>query len=232
MENGNPQAYLQDLENQDKVRAENDPKFYVRFKWVGIAMLGFMLWSLYDATVKFPMQLDRYDSCKRLHAQLEEEGLDKELDKEVYEQRFSEQWQAISNKANWSVPIDQTVKKRKVSDIYSNYAFAVIGGVVGSWMLLTVFLSNGRWIEVTKEGLDSSSGDAVLFSDVTLLDKKQWDSKGIAWLHFEKEDGSKGRFLIDNYKYMRDETNEILKRVEQAIGVDKIRGGLPEETVS
>lgn len=232
VENGDPQAYLQDLKNQDTVRADNDPKFYVRFKWVGIAMLCFMVYSIYDGFVRFPMELERYEAWKELSLQLEEEGLDKDLDKELYDQRFIDQWQEISNKAGWPVPVDQIVKERHVSAIYSNYAFAVIGGVAGFWMLLTVFLSNGRWIEVTKEGLDSSSGDAVLFSEATLLDKKQWDNKGIAWLHFERKDGTKGRFLIDNYKYMRDETNEILCRVEQAIGIDKIQGGLPEEAAS
>ncbi len=230
MESGDPQKFLRDLKKQEVVRAPNDPKFYVRFKWVGVAMLVFMVWSLYDGIVKYPMQLERYEAWKGLHAQLEEEGLNREEDGDYYEKRFSEEWQSISTEANWRVPIDKTIKERHVSAIYSNYAFAVIGGVVGSWMLLTVWLSQGRWIEVSKEGLDSSSGDSVAFSDATLLDKKQWDSKGIAWLHFEKEGGSKGRFLIDNYKYMRDETNEILIRVEQAIGADKIRGGLPETT--
>ncbi len=202
------------------IRADNDPKFYTRFKWVGLGMLGFMVYCLYDATINYPLQQEKWVALE----QLKESEIEKGLTEAELEEALPEAWNSLAIERGW----DPTKKfKERTSDIYSNYGMAVFAGLIGVWMLYTVWSSNGRWIEVNDKGLNSSSGDSITFEEATYLEKKQWDDKGIAWLHFER-DGKSGRFLIDNFKYMREETNAILRRVEEAIGVDKIQGGSPE----
>lgn len=202
------------------IRADNDPKFYTRFKWVGLGMLGFMIYCLYDAGINYPLQQQKWEALEELKATEIEKG----LTEEELETALPEAWNALAVERGW----DPSKKfEERTSDIYSNYGMAVFSGLIGLWMLYTVVSSNGRWIEVNNEGLNSSSGDSITFEEATFLEKKQWDDKGIAWLHFER-DGKPGRFLIDNFKYMREETNAILCRIEEAIGTDKIRGGAPE----
>jgi hypothetical protein len=61
---------------------------------------------------------------------------------------------------------------------------------------------------------------------VTSLEKRQWRNKGIAKLIYN--DGKKRTFVIDDFKFKRGPTDEILAEVEKRIGHDKITGGPPE----
>lgn len=183
-------------------------------------MLGFMVYCLYDAGINYPLQQQKWEA----YEELKESEIEKGLTEEELSETLGDAWNSLAIERGWD-PSKQF--KERTSDIYSNYGMAVFAGLIGLWMLYTVFSSNGRWIEANNEGLNSSSGDAITFAEATYLEKKQWDDKGIAWLHFERN-GKASRFLIDNFKYMREETNAILCRIEEAIGVDRIKGGKPE----
>jgi hypothetical protein len=67
----------------------------------------------------------------------------------------------------------------------------------------------------------------VKFDQVTALNKKKWQNKGIAKLLYEV-DGRKNKIVLDDCNYDRDTTNAILRHVEAAIGHDKITNGKPE----
>ena len=41
------------------IRAENDPRFSRRFLFMGIAAIGFALWSAYDGAIKYPREQQR-----------------------------------------------------------------------------------------------------------------------------------------------------------------------------
>jgi hypothetical protein len=90
-----------------------------------------------------------------------------------------------------------------------------------------VWRSRGRWIEADETGLTSSWGQRFDYDQVLAVEKRIWRSKGIAKIKYE--DGKrKRRFVLDNYKFKRRETDAILYELEGRIGPDKIVGGPPE----
>ena len=69
--------------------------------------------------------------------------------------------------------------------------------------------------------------DSVELDRIVSIDKKQWKDKGIAKITYE-DGGRNRRFVLDNYKFDRHPTTEILRQIEANVGPDKIVGGPPE----
>ena len=191
------------------VRADRDPKYYRRFLLIGSIALGFALWSLYDGAVKYPHQRERALEFDRLM----EEGRGND-------------WDAIAAERGWSPEAPGEPKSE--TDITMQYAMAALAGTIGLLVLLGVWRSRGRWIEGGSEGITSSWGQSFDYDRVVSLDKKQWQSKGIAKVTYEDAKGRRRRFVIDDYKFERDATDKILFDLETRIGPDRITGGPPE----
>ena len=73
----------------------------------------------------------------------------------------------------------------------------------------------------------SSWGQSFQFDQVESLDKRKWRNKGIANVVY-RDGARKRRFVIDDYKFMREPTDAILYELEQRIGIEKITSGPPE----
>ncbi len=54
------------------------------------------------------------------------------------------------------------------------------------------------------------------FGTITGLGKKKWDDKGLATVRYEI-DGRKGEFILDDYKFDRDATHQILAEIEERL---------------
>ena len=191
-----------------RIRAERDPRFYLRFGIIGWVAIGFALWSLYDGAVKYPQQRERGLAFEKLM----EEGRDKE-------------WDQYAAERGW--PTEYPGEPKSEADIKMQYVMVAVAGLIGALVLLNVWLSRGRWIEADDEGLNSSWGERVPYSSIVSLDKKIWRSKGIARVKYN--DGARvRRFVIDDYKFLREPTDNILYELEERIEPDKIVGGPPE----
>jgi hypothetical protein len=190
------------------IRAERDPRYYFRFIIIGWAALGFGLWALYDGAVKYPQQRERGLAFDKLM----DEGRDKE-------------WDQYARDHGW--PTDYPGEPKSIVDIQLQYVMAAVASTIGGLVLLNVWLSRGRWIEADDTGLNSSWGERVPYDKILTLDKKSWRSKGIARVKYE-ENGRRRKFVIDDYKFMRGPTDDILYELEERIEPDKIIGGPPE----
>jgi hypothetical protein len=190
------------------IRANRDPKFYFRFKLIGLLAVAFALWSLYDGAVTYPNQRER--------------GL--AFDKLAKDDRMSE-WDQFARDHGW--PTEYPGEPKSRAEIATQYVMAVVAGTVGLIMLLVVWRSRGRWIEANDTGITSSWGQSLDFDQVTSLDKKKWRGKGIAKIQYH--DGRRTRrFVLDDYKFERPATDAILGQLEAEISTDKIVGGPPE----
>ncbi|MEQ8848442.1 hypothetical protein [Botrimarina sp.] len=223
------------------LRAENNPKFYSRFKWLGLGALAFMAYSVYDGFIRYPAQMERSEAFY----ELVDSKLSDEQKADVRQQVHgrAEEYQAFLQlykksdelQAAWAetaqaetLPPEPFSKLRTQADIYSNYIFAALGLVAGVWFLTTVARTNGRWIELNGDGITSRWGESFSLDQVAAIEKKQWRDKGIAYLRYRDAKGRSRRFLIDNYKYHRPTTERILYEVEQRVGTEKIQNGYPE----
>ncbi len=224
--------------NQNSLRALNNPKFYSRFKWLGMAALGFAVYCYYDGSVNYPDQQVRGEAYLKLaeasmsQDQLNEIASQAHGAQEVYQKLvkrakedvdFSNAWASLTKEKDW--PMAPPKKLRSEGDIMGQFVMAGLTALAGVWMLLTVWRSSGRWIELDEEGtIHTSWGQSFPVASITHIDKRIWRDKGIARVKYEHE-GRRGRFVVDDYKYDRPMTDEILRRMENAIDADKIAGG-------
>lgn len=190
------------------LRADRDPKYYFRFWIIGLVAAGFAFYCLYDGYVTYPNQRER--------------GL--AFDKLMEEKRGNE-WDDYARERGW--PTDSPGEPKSETDIQMQYIMAAVSGLVGLMVLFGVWRSRGRWIEADKNGLTSSWGQSFAFDRVVSIDKKKWRNKGIAKIRYE--DGNRTKtFVLDDFKFKRGPTDEILQLVETKAGADKITGGQPE----
>jgi hypothetical protein len=194
------------------IRADNDPKFTRRFLFMGIAAIGFALWCLYDGTIKYPREQER--------------ALAWEKD---FSDKPTEHWIAFAEERGWSTSLPHQSKSEEDynASIVGQYVMGGVSGLLGIWLISIPLRARGRWIESTGTGITSSWGQSLNYSDIVNLEKRQWRKKGIAKVTY-MEDGRKRKFVIDDYKFDRHKTDEILYELEQNIDPDKITGGPPD----
>jgi len=194
------------------IRAERDPRFYLRFLLIGLAALGFSLYCLYDGFIGYPLKQERALAFEKL-----------------LEEKRGDEWDAYAIERGWSTtpPAASKPHEEYEVDVKMQFWMAGLSGLVGFFPLVAVWRSRGRWIELSDQGLTSSWGQSVTFDQTEPLEKRQWRSKGIAKLRYD-DNGRKRTFVIDDFKFKRGPTDEILAKLEQRIGLDKITGGPPE----
>ena len=194
------------------IRAERDPRFYLRFLIIGLVAWGFAGWCLYDGFVRYPNRQERALAFEKL-----------------LEEKRGDDWDAYAIERGWSTTPPEASKPEEEfeTDVKIQFAMAGLAAVVGIFPLLAVWRSRGRWIELSDAGLTSSWGQTVAMDQVTALEKRQWRNKGIAKLRYS-DNGRNKTFVIDDFKFKRQPTDQILVEIENRIGHDKIMGGPPE----
>jgi hypothetical protein len=223
------------------LRAENNPKFYSRFKWLGLGAIAFMFYCLYDGYINYPAQMERGEALFAIA----EEVLPNEKKQEIAQAghgkpdayllikkqmpdypELKEAWETKAAAEGW--PKIPPKKLRTEGDILGQYVMAAIALAGGIWFITTVLRTNGRWFELNENGITSRWGESFSLDQVTAIDKKQWRDKGIARVRYTTPSGRQKTFVVDNYKYHKRTTDEILRQIEIGAGYDKIVNGKPE----
>jgi hypothetical protein len=57
----------------------------------------------------------------------------------------------------------------------------------------------------------------VPFANITEIDKRLWDRKGIAYISYDLGDGRQGKLKLDDFLYDRPPTDEIYQRIEKYV---------------
>ena len=190
------------------LRTDISKKHLLRLTAVACVCLGFSGWSYYDGKYAWPAQRER--ALK--YQELEDFG---ELEK----------WPEVAAENGWE-PYNPGEPKKE-TDIQLQFYMVGIAGIPGLLVLINVLRSLGRWIEMDDKCLRSSRGEEVPLDAITQIDKKRWDKKGIAKVHYQAN-GSEKKFTLDDFIYERPTTDEILRQLELRVGFDKIVNGKPE----
>jgi hypothetical protein len=80
-------------------------------------------------------------------------------------------------------------------------------------LIWTLYHSRGAY-RLEGNTLSAPGHPKIQLSDITEVDKRQWDKKGIARLTYAKPGGGKGKILLDDFVYERDPIDAIYDRVE------------------
>lgn len=204
------------------IRAENDPRYSRRFLIMGICAVGFALWSLYDGAIRYPAE--RAQGFEEFRA--ESKTLAKDPSSKSWSVTDFERLADEDRRLEWNTYAHER-GVHSSADVVVQFIMATLAGLVGLLLVSIPLRSRGRWIEASDMGITSSWGESFRFDQVELLNKRKWRDKGIAKVTY-RDGNRKRRFVIDDYKFDRHQTDAILYELEQKIGVDKITGGPPE----
>ncbi|NOZ38642.1 MAG: hypothetical protein GXP24_00265 [Planctomycetes bacterium] len=204
------------------LRTEINPRYLMRMGLVGLFCIGMALYCFYDGKVAYPAQRERALAYEEFEEQNPELG-----QKDLFDE-----WKKFAAEKGWEPGIagkEITPYGEPKKEFQFNQQLIMGGfiGLIGLFFFSKFLLNRGRWIEADDDGLRSSEKRELKFDQVTALNKKQWQNKGIAKVLYEV-DGRKDKIVLDDCNYQRDTTNAILRHVEAAIGHDKIINGKPE----
>ncbi len=204
------------------LRAEPTQAFLLKYFVIGLACTGLGLWAVYDALVAYPSMIPRAEYWESLEA---DESLDAAARNAAYKETAEEK--------GWSV--ERPTKKESLKEIQQGivwqYVFMTLGFGLGIPLLIWYLRNKSTWIESDGKQITSSWGQAVPFADIIKFDKNRWQKKGLGVVHYN-DNGSVKKFVVDDLKYDRQITDEIVRKMEAHIGHDKIVNGDPEEPYS
>ncbi|HEV7868602.1 MAG TPA: hypothetical protein VGO90_13030 [Chthoniobacteraceae bacterium] len=129
------------------------------------------------------------------------------------EKRMDE-WPGYARSRGW-----KEVPPHKYYDrdaIMGQFVFGAIASLLGTLTLAYWLTQKNRRITVDDEAVVTPAGTRVPFAAITGLGLKKWEAKGLATVRYELA-GRKGQFVLDDYKFERERTEEILKEIERRL---------------
>ena len=207
------------------LRATPETKFLLKYLIIGLGCLGFAGYSFYDGVFAYPARIPRAKAWSELKANVESNP-------ELGDKELAELWKGVAKENGWSAKRpkkDESVESIENLILYQ-YVFMAIGLGIGLPCTIWYFRARNSWIESTEDGLRSSNGTYLKLSQIEQFDKKKWEKKGIGVLTYRAEDGSTQKFIVDDLKYDRKTTDEIVRWIESKIPAEMIVNGPPEPT--
>ncbi len=162
--------------------------------FIAIFLLAVAGWFFWDGKVGYPRSNERWDA----QDQLEKDG------------RLAE-WPAYAASQGWSE--EKPHKRFKDDDIMMQIALSIALSILGVIALAYWNTQKGRVLRSDEEAVYAPDGTRVPFGSISGLGKKKWEDKGLATVRYEIA-GRKGQFVLDDYKYDRDPTHQILAEIE------------------
>lgn len=162
--------------------------------FVALFLIAIGGWFFYDGLVGYPQKNERWHAHEKFKK----------------EERLTE-WPAYAKSRGWSEKPEHKLLTH--DDIVGQFAFGGLATLAGLITLVYWFGQKGRVFRTDADAVYSPAGTRVPFSAITGIGKKKWDAKGLATVRYEIE-GRKGEFVLDDYKFDRDPTHQILAEIE------------------
>ena len=185
-----------DATDSDELVAQPDAGYRWKHLIMAVLMIAGGLWFAYDGWIKWPN-----DNRKIEQVQKDKEVAQAAGDSAKVE-ALAKELQSMSK----HTPMDIWIQKVLA---FTLPAFGIFWGV---WTLKDtrgVYRMSGNTLQVPGH-------PPVHVDDVRRIDKRKWDKKGIAYLHYEVGQPPKAGVLkLDDFAYERKPTDEMLERVEK-----------------
>jgi len=150
------------------------------------------LWFFYDGAITYPHSNERYHAYMQFVTSGNEAG-----------------WPDYAKQHHWSETPPE--KEYRIADQWVLGSAAILGSLAA---LALLGVSWGREVRSDDEFIYGSDGSRIPISTIQSTDRRKWQSKGIAYAHYEL-DGRRGRLTLDDFKYAGAE--KILEQVEAHI---------------
>ena len=199
-----------------ELRAEVNPNFKYKFLLIGIVSLAIGLYHFIDPIFVYPKMRPASEAYAALEDETDDDG---ELQRE---------WSVVAETNDWpDAPPKYKPEELTTNTIYSYGVGGLFTFVVGLPCMITFLRCLGQWIELKDDRLVNAKGKSVAMDQITKIDKSRWEKKGIAKVIYSA-DGKDDSFVIDDLKFDRVITDQIMEQVEQKVGIDLIEGGKSE----
>jgi hypothetical protein len=153
-------------------------------------------WKKYVASQTIPFAEDR--SLYPANTNFEEKW--PEILFKLGESNTTELWKEYSKEKGWPQQVDpdeDAKSKRKINEqIWAAAACFVFTALTSFFLIRT----KGRVMKVDDEGYYPPGGSLIPFSDMTRLDKRKWETKGLATLTY-RSGGEEKKAKIDGMVY-------------------------------
>lgn len=196
------------------VRADYDPDYFKRFLWLALGCLFFGSWFLFDGLVGYPNELKRCEAYWQ----------PTDNPREPWKAIDNAEWQKIAKENDWSKTPPKTKPDKQKSKIGTQFFYSILCYFITIPCLLKWYLPRGTWIEADDSKLTSSWGKEFAFEQITQINKRKWEDRGIARVKYES-DGVPQSFTFDDYKYQREPMGQIMLAMEAKLSDEQIVGG-------
>jgi hypothetical protein len=165
--------------------------------FVAIFLFGIGGWFFSDALIGYPHSDERWLAHHEL----------------VKDNREAE-WPSVAQSHGWTA---------KVPEKYYGQGSIVMQWICGGFAAALGLISLAYWLtqknrvlRSDEEAVYSPAGTRIPFASITGLGKKDWERKGYATVLYKIE-GRKGAFRLDDYKFDREATHQILAEIEEKL---------------
>ena len=151
-------------------------------------------WFLLDGYVIWPNEAERYEAYSELREKMSAAGT--LVDEESVDLRL--EWQRYADEAGISpkVPKERTDSAIR-EQLIIGWSLALICFLFATWIALNHRLS----IRTEGDTVIGASGQRVELDSIIGMDRKKWNSKGIAYAIYEA-DGKQKRLCLDDHKFL------------------------------
>ncbi len=211
-----------------KARANTDSKFLYKYLLIGIATLLYSIYCYYDAFYNYPQfELPRSQAFDQLKEDIENRQKTADPNTNWGEIRAKE-WDALTAENGWTVGEPHNTADDVRSNINFSIALGVLCTAIAIPCIIWFFRTKGTWMEIDGSQISHSDGTKFDISQITRLDKKKWEKKGIAVAHYSDSDNTEQTFTIDDLKYERAVVDQMMVEIESVLPADKIVNGPTE----
>ena len=205
-----------------EIKANARQGYILKFVLIGLAALVFGGFHLKDAILTAPAMRPHADAYLEMRGDLNENG-----DAMISDGDLQDLWKEYAEPKG--LPITEPKLHDEIDFYVSyNYFVGVIFTLMGLWCLSQGLPAIGKYLELKDDMVGDKSGKRIALADITQIDKTRWEKKGIAKITAEPSSGEKQMIVIDDIKFERGPTDEIMVEIERVAGEDKIVGGKPE----
>ncbi len=182
----------------DEIIAPPDARYRWKHLIVAIVLIAAGGWFAYDGWIKWPN-----DNRKIEQVQKDKEAASAAGDTAKVE-LLAKQLQDLSYHGPWDLLLQK----------FLAFTLPAFGIFWGAWTIKDtrgVYRMSGNTLEVPGH-------PPVTVDDIRRIDKRKWDKKGIAYLHYEiGQPPTSGVLKLDDFAYERKPVDEILERIEKNV---------------
>ena len=204
-----------------KIKAVARKGYIYKFLMIGLCAVVFGGWHLNDAIFNYPGLREHADKYLEMRGPLNENG-----EANISDGDLQDAWKQYAEPRG--MPITEPKLHDEIDNlIIYNYFIGIVFGLVGLWCLFNGLPTIGKWIQLDDGIVSTKGGSEIAISDVTEIDKKRWEKKGLTKVT-SSTNGKVKSIWIDDIKFERGPTDQIMAEIERVAGEDKIVNGKPE----